>query len=156
MDGSAKPFGLDTVLEYRRRLEDLAQQRLFQARRERDTVASRLEEEKQNQADLQDETERMQAEGIDITDLIFREERLLRLDEIIHSIQRKLEEKDNAVRKIQADLLKKSKERQVMEKLKEQQNRNWQLHLDKKEANQLDEIAVIRHGAEERNQSESG
>ena len=155
MDGSAKPFGLDTVLEYRRRLEDLAQQRLFQARKDRDTIASRLEEERQTQADLQDETERKQAEGIDITDLIFRGERLLRLDEIIQAIEKKLKEKEEVVHEIQADLLKKSKERQIMEKLKEQQNRNWRLYLDKKEAAQLDEIAVIRHSAEERNQSGS-
>lgn len=155
MEGPAKPFGLDTVLEYRKRLEDLAQQRLFQARKERDTVASRLEKEKQAQTDLRNETERKQAEGIDITDLIFRKERLLRLDAIVQAIEKKLAEKEEVVHEIQTDLLQKSKERQILEKLKEQQNRNWRQYLNKKEATQLDEIAVIRHSAAGRNQSGS-
>jgi flagellar FliJ protein len=42
-------------------------------------------------------------------------------------------------------LIKRSKERKVMEKLKTRQNQAWRAHLDKKEAAMLDEIAVIFH-----------
>jgi len=41
--------------------------------------------------------------------------------------------------------MKKAKDRQVMEKLKERQNADWQQYLNKKEAAMLDEIAIIFH-----------
>ena len=42
-------------------------------------------------------------------------------------------------------LLKRSKEKQAMEKLKEKQNAAYRYYLNKKEAALLDEIAIIYH-----------
>jgi len=154
MEGRTKPFALETVLGYRKRLENLARQRMFQAQKECIAVATRLTEEETRMSHLLHETEKMQIEGIQITDLIFREELLLSLQDNLKAIRRKLEEKEALVNQMRQDLLKRSKERQIMEKLKDEQNKSWRMYLDKKEASMLDEIAVIRHDARDRDKRE--
>jgi flagellar FliJ protein len=139
------PFGLDAVLNYRKRLEDLAQQRFFQAQKVRDTIAQRLHEEKQLLAELIATTMQKQVEGVEISELIFFEERISYVQNNIRNIAVNLTEKNNVVQKEHERLVQKSKDRRIMEKLKQKQNQTWQMYLNKKEAAMLDEIAVIKH-----------
>lgn len=140
-----KPFSLDTVLSYRERLEDLAKNKLaeaLQAHKDAQKVLSDLEADYQEKAVL---IEKVQMEGVGINDLIRLEEHLA------YTKQRIAEERDNLelrrkdVEKSRFHLLDKSRERQVMEKLKEKQNDAWKQHLNKKEAAFLDEIAIVFH-----------
>jgi flagellar export protein FliJ len=148
MSRQVKPFTLDVVLNYRKRLEDIAQQRFVEAKRIRETIRQKLISEEDTFSKLCGESERLQAEGITIAELIRYEERINYLQKSIKAIRKTLAEKEEIVATEQKNLARRSKERQVMERLKEQQNSDWSEYLSKKEASMLDEISVIRHNAE--------
>jgi flagellar FliJ protein len=140
-----KPFTLQTVLDYRKRLEDLAQHRFIEAKKTEESIRKKLNEEIQNLALHIDEIEKLQAEGIGITELIRFEERITAQESNIQAIKKNLAEKSTAVKKEQQNLINRSKERQIMEQLKETQDRAWHVYINKKEAAMLDEIATSRH-----------
>jgi len=144
-----KPFGLQTVLDYRKRLEDSAQHKLIEAK----TVYRKIEEkyilEQQRLTETLAERDRREQEGINIMELIRYEEHTERLTANIEAISKTLQEKALLVKQAQEHLLKRAREKQVLEKLKEKQNHDWRNYLDKKEALMLDEIAIIRHERED-------
>jgi flagellar FliJ protein len=140
-----KPFTLNAVLNHRKRLEDLAQYRLFEARKVHKTIREKLQTEQSNLKQMIVDTDKMQRDGVEITKLIQFELKISMIQENITSIEKNLEDKQKIVSQEHESLLLRSKERKVMEKLKEEQNKNWQLFLDKKEALLFDEIATIRH-----------
>lgn len=140
-----KPFSLETVLKYRKRLEDIAKNRLHEAQTAMQRVRERLEAEEQLYAELMATVDRRQFEGIDILDLIRYEEQIQFSKNRITAIRKTLEEKTARFVEERDNLIKRSKERKVMDKLKTKQNQAWREHLDKKEAAMLDEIAVIFH-----------
>lgn len=140
-----KPFSLETVLKYRKRLEDIAKNRLFEAQSEKMQVQEKLLEEENGYAQLLETIDRRQSEGIDILDLIRYEDHIHFSKNRIIAIKKTLAEKIARVAAEREHLIQRSKERKIMEKLKEQQNKNWREYLDKKEAAQLDEIAIIFH-----------
>ena len=142
-----KPFSLDSVLDYRKRLEDIAIHRLAEAKRQEKIIQQKLDEDNRNLAALIKEIEQLQNETISILDLINFENRILFLKKNIHSVKTKLHEKSENRNKMQENLIEKSKNRQIMASLKDQQNRAWKKYLDKKEVAMLDEIATIRHDA---------
>ena len=143
-----EPFTLQTVLDYRKRLEDIAQQRLIEARKIKQTIKQKLTDEIRALAFFIDESERLQTEGIGIPELIRYEERITNQKYTIQAIEQNLLEKTELVRKEQQNLVQRSKERQTMERLKETQNKAWITYLNKKEAAMLDEIATSRHDSE--------
>lgn len=144
-----KPFSLDTVLKFRKSQEDLAQRRLFEARTNRDLVQQKLLSEQSKLTDLVSLTERLQIDGINITELILHEQRILHLKTNLQAIEKKLTEKKDLFEKEMQNLVHRSKERQIMERLKTHQNAAWRQYLDKKEAAMLDEIAIMRHDSEQ-------
>ncbi len=141
-----KPFTLDAVLNFRKRLEEQAQSRLLKAR---ETVA-RIEENLAREQLLLQEVmvhkEQRQSEGIEIGELIRYEERITFLGTSIEAIRKNLDSKRKVVAKEHENLLKCSKEHQIMKRLKEEKNRAWRDYLNKKEAAMLDEIGVTRYG----------
>ncbi len=140
-----KPFSLETVLDYRKRLEDIAKNRLFEAQSEKQKVQDKLRQEETSYAHLLETLDRLQTEGIAILELIRYEDQILFTKHRIVAIQKTLSEKITRVAAEREHLVKRSKERKIMEKLKEKQNRSWQEYLNKKEAALLDEIAIIFH-----------
>ena len=140
-----KPFSLDTVLNYRKRLEDIAKNRLFEAQSELHKVQEKLTQEETSYAELIITLERRQTEGMEILDLIRYEDQILFTKNRIIAIKKTLAEKISRVAAEREHLIQRSKERKIMEKLKEKQNASWREHLDKKEAALLDEIAIIFH-----------
>lgn len=140
-----KPFNLQTVLDYRKRLEDIAQHRLIEAKNVEEIIKKKLNDEINALELFINETEVLQAQGIGITELIRYEERISAQKHNILAIKKNLSEKSELVLKEQQHLLLRCKERQIMERLKETQNLAWKGYLDKKEAAMLDEIATTRH-----------
>jgi flagellar FliJ protein len=140
-----KPFNLQTVLDYRKRLEDIAQHRLIEAKNVEEIIKKKLNDEINALELFINETEALQAQGIGITELIRYEERISAQKHNILAIKKNLSEKSEFVLKEQQHLLLRCKERQIMERLKETQNLAWKGYLDKKEAAMLDEIATTRH-----------
>jgi flagellar protein FliJ len=115
------PFTLDAVLNYRLRQEDIAQYRYAEATRLHAAIEARLTGELATFAEVLHDRERRQREGVAISELLFYEERLTYLDNTIKAIRRTLAEKAALVKLEQENLLQKSRERQVMEKLRDQQ-----------------------------------
>lgn len=142
-----KPFNLDTVLDHRKRLEDIATHRLVEAKRQQKRVKQKLDDGNKHLAALIKKTEKLQNEPISILDLINYENRILYLKKNIDAVQKKLHEKSETTKIEQQNLIEKSKDRQIMANLKDHQNRSWRNHLNKKEVAMLDEIATIRHDA---------
>ncbi len=140
-----KPFTLNTVLNYRVQLEKMAQNRLLLAEKKRTEILVQLQEKQTLFQKLIRESAQRQSEGIEVVELIRYEERIEFVKNELAALQKVLAERDEAVRKERENTLQKSKERKVMEKLKEKQDAAWQFYLDKKEAAMLDEIAVIFH-----------
>ncbi len=143
-----KPFALENVLRHRKRQEDLARNRFTEAKEVAEIASRRHREEKAKLVTLLQEIEEIQREGIEITMLIRYQDQVSQLEKNIAAIEKNLKEKENLMRQTQENLLLKTRERQIMDQLKEEQNRAWRKHLEKKEAMMLDEIAVMRHGAE--------
>ncbi len=140
-----QPFKLDTVLDFRQRLEDIAKNTLAEARQMERAVQVQLDNQQASYATLLTTIDRVQAEGVDIYELIRLEEHLVFIKNRIAELKKQLAKRKQQVTVCQNELLKKSRERQVMKKLKEKQNTAWKQYLNKKEAAMLDEIAIIYH-----------
>lgn len=143
-----KPFTLENVLAYRKRLEDIAHHRFIEAQKVHRQVEEKLAEENAILAELVGRSARIQSEGVDITELIRYEERILQVKVNTKAITKTLIEKAEIVLRERQNLISRANERQIMERLKERQNRAWATFLDKKETAMLDEIAILRHNPE--------
>jgi flagellar FliJ protein len=140
-----KPFSLDSVLNYRVQLEKIAKNRLFEAEKKRAEALVRLQKEETIFRTLISDLAERQSQGMDVDEMIRYEERITLVKSEVNTLRTTLAEREKAVLRERENTIHKSKERKVMEKLKERQNDAWQQYLDKKEAALLDEIAVIFH-----------
>ncbi len=140
-----KPFSLESVLAYRIQLEKIAKNRLYAAEKSRREAAVRLQERQALFQGLITDLAKRQSEGIDVTEMIRYDERIVVVKDEVASLQNTLSQKDEEVVRERENTLERSRERKVMEKLKEKQNAAWQRYLNKKEAAMMDEIAVIFH-----------
>lgn len=141
-----KPFTLDIVLNYRKRLEDLAKNRFFEAKKIHAIIQEKLDCEKNNLTTTILECEELQTNGVEITKLILFEEKISATQNNIIAIEKNVQEKEKLVAQEKTNLLQRSREYQVMDRLKIDQNASWRQYLDKKEAAMLDEVAIMRHG----------
>jgi len=141
-----KPFTLDTVLNYRKILEDVAKSRFFEAKKIHAIIREKLVSEKNILSTVILECEELQINGVEITKLILFEEKISAAQKNILAIEKNIQEKAKLVDQEKANLLMRSREYQVMERLKVEQNNSWRQYLDKKEAAMLDEVAIMRHG----------
>ncbi len=140
-----KPFALETVLDYRRRQEDIARHRFIEAQKTRDIIQKKLDDTVDELTRFIAESAQLQQQGIEITELIRHEERIAAQKKNIQAIKNNLLEKTQLIEIEQLNLLHRCKERQILQRLKETQNKAWQAYLNKKEAAMLDEIATTRH-----------
>ena len=143
-----KPFTLGNVLAYRKRLEDIAHHRFLEAQKVHRQVEEKLAEENTVLAELAGRSEYLQSEGMEITELIRYEERILQVKANTRAIAKTLAEKAEMVLREHQNLINRANERQIMERLKERQNTAWAAFLDKKETAMLDEIALLRHDSQ--------
>lgn len=140
-----KPFSLNVVLDYRKRLEDQAINKLFEARKEKKKLEEKiLLKEKSYQIFLENRDD-IQNDGCSILDLITIEAKIDFTIKQIKELKTVLSNKEAYVQRAHQTLLKRSKDKQVLEKLKDKQNIEWHKYLNKKEAAMLDEIAILRH-----------
>lgn len=143
-----KPFTLETVLKYRKRQENIAQENFIQAKLAAEKAFQALESAKNDLNLLIITLEEKQQNGILAMDLARFEERLQYARTQIKLLLDSYEKKQATVKNKRLLLLEKSRNHKVLDTLKEQQNRTWKSYLDKKEAAMLDEIAILRHDRE--------
>ncbi len=138
-----KPFSMHAVLDYRQRLEDIAKNNMGKAQQAEQIARAELQANQDEHRALIEFIERIQYDGVEITELIRYEEHLAVLKARVTQLSEQLAKKHEAVEQARRQLLEKSRERQAIEKLKEKQDAAWKQYLNKKEAAVLDEIAII-------------
>ena len=140
-----KPFSMNAVLKYRKQLEDAARQQLYQSME----VEARLHEGLlQIQEELSELYQSLQSDretGTTVDRLVLFEHRIDLVKSLESQRQAELEKQRGQVEKKRQHLVKTSKDRKIMEKLREQHNAAYKKYLEKKETSQLDEIAVLSH-----------
>lgn len=140
-----KPFSLEIVLKVRKRKEDLAQQKLIQALSVQKEVENKLSTARINQKKIIGILEKKQLEGILAVELGIFEERITYAHGEIKSLLQELREKKEICENKRNRLIEKSRDYKVLQELKDRQNRAWKQYIDKREANMLDEIAILHH-----------
>ena len=140
-----KPFSLDTVLKVRKRKEDLAQQKLQQALAVQKEVENKILAARLDQQEVIRTLEIKQQEGMLAVELGRFEERIAYSHGEIESLEQLLSEKKKICENKRNLLIERSRDYKVLAELKERQNQAWKKYIDKKEANMLDEIAILHH-----------
>lgn len=140
-----KPFSMHAVLKFRKQLEDSARQQLYQAL---ELEARLLEATMQTEdalSGLHRDAQRDKELGTSIDRMLLFEYRIDLVKQQLAAQRSDLEKQQAQVSIKRQQLVKASRDRKVMEKLKEQQNAAYVKYLDKKEMAMLDEIAVLSH-----------
>ena len=146
-----KPFTMHAVLKYRQQLEDIAKQRLYQAMEVEARMQEALLQIKEELAELYSSLQKDKEQGTTIDRLILFDHRIEVVQEQAVLRQSELKKQQVLVANKRQQLVKASKDRKIMEKLREQQNAAYAHYLEKKETIMLDEIAVLSYA---RKQSE--
>ncbi len=126
-------------------MEDMAISRLVEAENNRMIIETKLRDKEKIYTDLITALAKLQTQGMDVNELIRYEERIFFIKTQITGLEEKLPDAEKLVLKARGYVLTKSKEKKIMEKLRDKQNLAWKQYLAKKEAAQLDEIAVMSH-----------
>jgi flagellar FliJ protein len=140
-----KPFTMHAVLKYRKQLEDIARQRLYQALEEEARMQAALLQIKEELTELYTSLQKDKEQGTTVDRLILFDHRIEVVQELVARRQSELEKQQVQVAKNRQQLVKTSKDRKIMEKLREQQNAAYAQYLEKKETIMLDEIAVLSY-----------
>lgn len=140
-----KPFALDTVLKHRKNLEEQAIYRLVKAREEENEALRQLQEDESILATLLETFTREQSQGIEVVRLTWFEQRIPLIDQQVAAARLLLQKKKEGAQRAQELLIRKSKERKIMETLQQKQDASWRQYLNQKETATLDEVAVIFH-----------
>ena len=133
------------MLKYRHQLEDRALQSLAQALQMEAKLREALHQVEEDLAELYAGLQRDKEQGTTVDRLILFDQRIDLVKTQVAERKTAVETQQIQVNKRRQQLLKASKDRKVIEKLKEQQNAAYKHHLDKLEAGMLDEIAVLSH-----------
>lgn len=141
-----KPFSLHAVLKIRKRKEDLAQQKFMRALKEYQDIEKKLVQARRQLEATIAVLEQKQQEGMLAVELERFEEAIHYKNHKIRSIEQLLQEKQQICENKRRHLLAKSREHKVLQALQEKQDLTWRRYIDKKEANMLDEIAILHHG----------
>lgn len=142
---SPSPFALNSVLKFRKRQENLAQEQFIQARIAAESAEKKLNTAKIEQENLIRALETEQEKGLFVQDLARFEDRIQYGKRQIQLLKNKLQEKNKVTQRKRQRLIEKSKEFKTLDSLKEQQNKTWKDYLEKQEAAMLDEIAILHH-----------
>ena len=140
-----KPFTMHAVLQYRQQLENIARQRLYQAMEVEARMQEALLQVKKELAELYNSLQKDKEQGTTVDRLILFDHRIEMVQEQVVIRQNELVKQQVQVTNKRQQLIKASKDRKIMEKLREQQNAAYAHHLEKKETSMLDEIAVLSY-----------
>lgn len=143
-----KPFQFQSVLNYRRRIEERARKNLSQVLKEEDALLKRQKQAAEELNTLYKNQSTRQAEGVTIDHFIQTDARKAVIRDQLSACERELALVREKVQRRRNGLLKAGQDKRALEKLKEKQNLAYRQYLEKKEAVMLDEIAILFHGRE--------
>ncbi|OQY25610.1 MAG: flagellar export protein FliJ [Desulfobacteraceae bacterium 4572_35.2] len=138
-----KSFKLQVVLEHRQRLEDQARQTLAEAIQYEQGTVRQLSAETAELAEISCEYEKRQIIGIQSHEFMLYENRIEHKRQVLIDLDRQL----GLARKLVLDCRQKlgaaSREKKLMEKLKEKKILEIKKELHRKEMAQIDEVAIM-------------
>ncbi len=140
-----KPFSLSTTLRYRKQMENIAALELSKAQQQLQVATVNLEKIDMELTSLVSELHEFQITGIAVEELLRFKDRISWLKKERKKIFSIYESAQENVKKKRSIAVEKSKDKKVLERLKKKQDTRWQAYQNKRENNQLDEIAVFSH-----------
>ncbi len=141
-----KSFKLQSVLDYRILVRDLAQQELCETQKQEEAVIADMEREKEELARLYDDFEKQQQSGISPQDLKLYENQCDHKHRILEELQLRLEDVGRQIEEQHQALCNADRDKKLLEKLKEKQTLAYEQEQRKKEAIEANEIAIQAHG----------
>lgn len=141
-----KDFPLDSVLNYRKNLEDMAQLALGQARQEYRRVEQRILAEKAQLAEVRQALDSRQTQGTDAMTLMLHQQYLERLGHNLQRLEQELLRMDKMIWDKKKALHTACTDKKKLEKLKMRHELEAQAEENRVETAQLDEVAAFRWG----------
>ena len=138
----AERFKLQSVLNYRQSLEDQAQQQLAATQQQRLDTQERIQERQQAMQSYDRELRQRQQEGLTVAEMELFESRIQDSRRQIEAFRQQLQVLDRRITDQRKHLLETARQRQVMEKLREKQNAEYEREVSRKERAVLDEISL--------------
>lgn len=138
----AERFKLQSVLNYRQSLEDQAQQQLAATQQQRRDTQERIQEQQQAMQSYDRELRQRQQEGLTVAEMELFESRIQDSRRQIEAFRQQLHVLDRRIADQRKHLLEAARERQVMEKLRDKQNAEYEREVSRKERAVLDEISL--------------
>ncbi len=143
-----RPFKLQTVLDHRQRLEDMAQQKLSQARMVEESLSAEHTAAQKQLDDLRDEYEQRQAKGMFSQEFMLYEDRIEHQRNHITQLEWAQKKAQDFVRVCREELGAASRNKHLLAKLKERKIAEQEQELKLKEMNELDEMTILRQSEE--------
>lgn len=138
----AGKFKLQSVLNYRQSLEDQAQQVLTASLQRQKELEDQLLCQQQVLYSADIELKQRQQEGMTVAEIDIYESQIHHCRRVIEDIQQRLHRLDLRIEEERKELLHAARERQVLEKLKDKQEAEYQQELSRQERVMLDEISL--------------
>jgi len=139
-------FKLQSVLNYRQSLEDQARQQLSSSLQQQQQLQTEYQQYLQQLQQLDGELKTRQQEGLNIAEIDLFEGQIQHCRRLMHQLQEQLAELERRILRQREELIDASREKQVMEKLKEKQQEDARRELNRKEREMLDEISLRSKG----------
>lgn len=143
-----KKFEMQQVLNYRVELEKMRKQEFAAAREDLDAATDQLEQEKSEAAKLAEEFSGRQEKIDSIFEMRLYADFFARKRDEIKEQQRRVESLDRVLEDRRQELVQATKEKKVMEQLKQKQKEAFLKEQAHKEGLLLDEIATQKKGQE--------
>ncbi|NCO52337.1 MAG: flagellar export protein FliJ [Deltaproteobacteria bacterium] len=142
----AQKFKLQTVLDYRKILEDQAQQKLAETLQAQTVLEQQNQAIEQQRVSVVAQIEQKQSEGLSVMELQLFEDEIFHLRQKQSRLKEQLEQMTLMLNQCRLELMHAMRERKVIEKLKDKQLAEYLRKLDQKERILLDEISLRRKG----------
>ena len=138
----ANKFKLQSVLNYRQTLADQAQQRLTSSLLRKSQLEAELVQLQEHFQQLDLQLQEKQQAGLSIAEIDLYEAQISHHRRQIQSLQQQMAPLDRQIFAERQELMNAARDKQVMDKLKEQQEAEYLQELARKEREMLDEISL--------------
>jgi flagellar FliJ protein len=139
-------FKLESVLNYRKILEDQAQQVLAESLQEQQRLERQSVQLTKRLHAVDQDLKKQQQHGMGIAELILYEDQIEHCRKQLHQLETRLLRLQKTIEAQRQELLQASMERQVMEKLKEKKKVEYLREELQEETAMLDEISLRTKG----------
>lgn len=142
----AKKFKLQSVLNYRQILTDQAQQQLTSSLQRKSQLEDELQQQQNCFQQLDQQLKVKQQEGLSVAEIDLFESQIFHRRRQILQLQQQLEPLERQILAERQELMNAARDKQVMEKLKDKQQAEYQQELSRQERAMLDEISLRNKG----------